>query len=103
MRNINELIGIINGISYDGIINKLEVAGLSSWVKKNRNLSYEPRQARLISLVEQVLEARGYIRYRTAFHRAENRNSPAVRGQGRFQVSDTDNAADVHSGGGGTY
>jgi len=56
MRNINELIGIINGISYDGIINKLEVAELSSWVKKNRNLSYEPRQARLISLVEQVLE-----------------------------------------------
>lgn len=37
MRNINELIGIINGISYDGIINKLEVARLSSWVKKNRN------------------------------------------------------------------
>lgn len=34
MRNINELIGIINGISYDGIINKLEVARLSSWVKR---------------------------------------------------------------------
>lgn len=46
---------------------------------------------------------RGYIRYRSAFHRAENRNSPAVRGQGRFQVPDTDNAADVHSGRGGTY
>ncbi len=58
MRNINELLGIINGISYDGIINKLEVAGLSSWVKNNRNLSYEPRQARLISLVEQVLKDR---------------------------------------------
>ncbi len=56
MRNINELIGIINGISYNGIINKLEVAGLSSWVKKNKNLSYKPRQDRLISLVEQVLE-----------------------------------------------
>ena len=56
MRNINELIGIINGISYDGIINNLEVAKLSSWVKKNRDLSYEPKQARLISLVEQVLE-----------------------------------------------
>lgn len=56
MRNINELIGIINGISYDGIINKLEVARLSSWVKKNRNLSYEHKQAHLISLVEQVLE-----------------------------------------------
>ena len=56
MRNINELIGIINGISYDGIINKLEVARLSSWVKKNRNLSYENKQAHLLSLVEQVLE-----------------------------------------------
>lgn len=56
MRNINELIGIINGISYDGIINKLEVAKLYSWLKKNRNLLYEPRQTSLISLVEQVLE-----------------------------------------------
>lgn len=54
--NIYELIGIINGISYDCIVNKLEVARLSSWVKKNRNLSYEPKQAHLISLVEQVLE-----------------------------------------------
>ena len=51
MRNINELIGIINGISYDGVINKLEVAKLSSWVKKNRDLSYEQQQARLISVV----------------------------------------------------
>lgn len=56
MRNINELIGIINGISYDGVINKLEVAKLSSWVKKNRDLSYEQQQARLISVVEKVLE-----------------------------------------------
>ena len=46
MRNINELIGIINGISYDGIINKLEVARLSSWVKKNRNISVQGVQTR---------------------------------------------------------
>lgn len=56
MRNINELIGIINGISFDGIINQLEIKKLSSWVRKNRNLSYESRQAKLISLVDQVLE-----------------------------------------------
>ena len=56
MRNINELIGIINGISYDGIINNLEVEKLLSWVKKNKNLSYEPNQASLISLVEQIIE-----------------------------------------------
>ena len=46
MRNINELIGIINGISYDGIINKLEVARLSSWVKKNRNIGVQGVQTR---------------------------------------------------------
>lgn len=56
MNNTNELIGIINGISYDGIINKLEVARLYTWLNRNRNLSYEPKQAFLISLVEQVLE-----------------------------------------------
>lgn len=56
MLNVNELIGIINGINYDGIINKLEVSKLSSWVKKNKNLSYEPNQVHLISLVEEALE-----------------------------------------------
>ena len=56
MRNINELIGIINGINYDGVINQLETNRLSVWVRKNRNLSCESRQAKLISLVDQVLE-----------------------------------------------
>lgn len=56
MRNINELIGIINGISYDGIVNQLEVQRLSIWIKNNRNLSYDAKQARLISFVDQILE-----------------------------------------------
>lgn len=56
MRNINELIGIIKGISFDGIINDKEVIHLQSWIDKNRNLTYEPRQNELISLVDSVLE-----------------------------------------------
>lgn len=49
MRNINELIGIINGISYDGIINKLEVARLSSWVKKKPSKT-------ICEKIDQILE-----------------------------------------------
>lgn len=56
MRNINELIGIIKGINYDGVVNRFEVAKLSSWIKKNKNLSYDAKQVRLISLIEQVIE-----------------------------------------------
>ena len=56
MRNINELIGIIKGINFDGVINNREVMHLQSWVDKNRNLAYEQRQAELIKLVDDVLE-----------------------------------------------
>lgn len=56
MRNFNELIGLIIGISYDRVINNFEIAKLSSWIKKNRNFSYDPKQAHLISLLDQVLE-----------------------------------------------
>lgn len=56
MRNINELIGIIKGINFDGIINGKEVACLQSWVDKNRNLAYDKRQIELIKIVDSVLE-----------------------------------------------
>jgi len=56
LRNINELIGIIKGINFDGIINEKEVERLQSWVDKNRNLAYEPHQAELIKMVDSVLE-----------------------------------------------
>lgn len=56
MRNINELIGIIKGINYDGIINDKETARLCSWVERNRNLAFDQDQMKLISLVESVLE-----------------------------------------------
>ncbi len=56
MRNINELIGIIKGINFDGVINDKEVVKLQSWVDKNRNLAYEPRQIEIIGVVDSVLE-----------------------------------------------
>lgn len=56
MQNINELIGIIRGINFDGVINDKEVVRLQSWVDKNRNLAYEPRQAELLNMVDAVLE-----------------------------------------------
>lgn len=56
LRNINELIGIIKGIDFDGVINEKEVVRLQSWVDKNRNLVYETRQAELLKMVDSVLE-----------------------------------------------
>lgn len=56
MRNINELVGIIKGINFDGVINGKEVVHLQSWVDKNRNLAYEPCQIELIKMVDDALE-----------------------------------------------
>lgn len=56
MHNINELIGIIKGINFDGIVNDKEVVRLQSWIDKNRNLIYESNHVELIKLVDEVLE-----------------------------------------------
>lgn len=56
MQNINELIGIIKGINFDGVINDKEVLRLQSWVDKNRNLAYDKQQMELIKMVDSVLE-----------------------------------------------
>ena len=58
MQNINELIGIIQGVNFDGIINNKEVLRLQSWVDKNRNLVYDKQQVELIKMVDSVLEDR---------------------------------------------
>ena len=55
MRNLNELIGIIKGVSFDGIVNEKEVERLRIWVGKNRNLAYDSLQVNLISLVDDVI------------------------------------------------
>lgn len=56
MQNINELIGIIKGINFDGVINKKEVLRLQSWVDKNRNLAYDKQQMELIKMVDSAIE-----------------------------------------------
>lgn len=56
MQNINELIGIIKGINFDGVINDKEVLRLQSWVDNNRNLAYDKQQMELIKMVDSVLE-----------------------------------------------
>ncbi|MEG1565739.1 MAG: hypothetical protein RR342_03260 [Bacilli bacterium] len=56
MQNIYELVGIVKGINFDGVVNNKEVAHLQSWIDKNKNLVYDPRQEELIRLVNSVLE-----------------------------------------------
>jgi len=56
MKNINELIGLINGINFDGVINQKEVERLCSWVDKSRNLAYEAKEIELISMIDNILE-----------------------------------------------
>ena len=56
MINVNELVGIIKGIGFDGIINEKEVNRLQKWTDKNRNLAYDSDQIKLIKLIQSVLE-----------------------------------------------
>lgn len=58
MKNINELIGLIRGINFDGVINQKETDRLQSWVDRSRNLAYEANEIELISLIDTVLEDR---------------------------------------------
>ena len=56
MINVNELVGIIKGIGFDGVINEKEVNRLQKWTDKNRNLAYDSDQIKLIKLIQSVLE-----------------------------------------------
>jgi len=56
MKNINELIGIIKGINFDGIINEKEIDRLQLWVNKNRNLAINAKDIGLLKTVDAVLE-----------------------------------------------
>lgn len=56
MRNINELVGIIRGISFDGVVNEKEIEYLQKWVDSNRELVHDSVQKKMIALVDKVLE-----------------------------------------------
>lgn len=54
MKNINELIGIIKGTNFDGVINEKEVERLQTWVSKNRNLATDTKDIELLKTVDSV-------------------------------------------------
>lgn len=56
MDNISELIGIIKGINFDGIINEEEIEYLQIAVNRNRNLAYEKEQIEFINFLDSILE-----------------------------------------------
>lgn len=56
MRNINELIGIIKGINFDGVINEKEVERLENWVSRNGNLAIDSQDIDLLKTVDMVLK-----------------------------------------------
>lgn len=56
MQNIHELIGIIKGINFDGIVNEAEIDELQTWLVRNRNLAYTSQQQKLISMIDSILE-----------------------------------------------
>lgn len=56
MKNINELIGLVNAINFDGGINQKEIEKLKTWVERNRNLAYDAKEIELISLIDTILE-----------------------------------------------
>lgn len=56
MQNINEVVGIIKGISFDGVINIKEINYLKSWVDDNRHYAIIKQQKKLIKLVDEALK-----------------------------------------------
>ncbi len=56
MENLNEIIGIIKGISFDNVINKKEIIYLKNWVEKNRHFATSKEEIGLVNLIEKALD-----------------------------------------------
>lgn len=56
MKDINELIGLIRGINFDGVINDMEVYALEEWLDANRGLLLSDKEEKLVNLIQDVLE-----------------------------------------------
>lgn len=54
--NLVELIGIIEGINYDGVINDLEIEKLQSWLAHNRQFRNDKVFSKVLDLLECILE-----------------------------------------------
>lgn len=56
MQNINEVVGIIKGINFDGVINQKEIEFLQSWTNDNRHFAITLNQRKLMTLIEEALD-----------------------------------------------
>lgn len=54
--NLVELIGIIGGVNYDGVINDLEIEKLQSWLAHNRQFRNDKAFNKALDLLENILE-----------------------------------------------
>ncbi len=54
--NLVELIGIIEGVNYDGVINDLEIEKLQSWLAHNRQFRNDKIFSKVLDLLEIYLE-----------------------------------------------
>lgn len=54
--NLVELIGIIEGVNYDGVINDLEIEKLQSWLAHNRQFRNDKVFNKILDLLERILE-----------------------------------------------
>ena len=54
--NLVELIGIIEGVNYDGVINDLEIEKLQSWLAHNRQFRNDKIFSKVLDLLECILE-----------------------------------------------
>lgn len=54
--NLVELIGIIGGVNYGGVINDLEIEKLQSWLAHNRQFRNDKAFNKALDLLENILE-----------------------------------------------
>ena len=52
---MSELLGILNSINYDEIINEKEIEALKTWIEINENNS-DPRYQEIITKLNKILE-----------------------------------------------
>lgn len=56
MEEVIELLGIVEGINYDGVINEFEIQKLQDWLKRNQSLKYHNEFSNVINKLDEILE-----------------------------------------------
>ena len=58
MHKIAELIGIVNGINSDNIVNDKEIEHLKNWVAQNKNFANGDDHIKLIGMIDNIIETK---------------------------------------------